>query len=371
MSTQITQRVYFPGLNALRFYAAFSVMIVHIGTNFAELRKSAVIYPLLNTLAIDAQSAVNLFFVLSGFLITYLLLDEQARTGALSIRNFYVRRILRIWPLYYLIAFVGFVVLPLALGTAEPFYPITARGIVLVPLFLANFAGPMGALGHLWSISLEEQFYLIWPWVARDQQRLVKVAVGVIVVKLAILPVIDALGVDSVSLLYTGMRFECMAIGALFAYVYFTRHPALRLIYSRLAQAAALLVLGFIIVQDVPLTTPIIMITSLAFAVLIVNVATNPRSWVKLNYRWMNSLGQISYGIYMYHFPLLYAVLFMLMRAGVPEDDSYRAFLYTVTVSGTLLLSFASYRWFESPLLRLKTRFEVVQRPALRVASVE
>ncbi|MFN8449272.1 MAG: hypothetical protein U0521_11980 [Anaerolineae bacterium] len=84
-----------------------------------------------------------------------------------------------------------------------------------------------------------------------------------------------------------------MAIGALFAYVYFTRHPALRLIYGRLVQAGIqLLVIGFIIVQDVPLTTPIIMITSLAFAVLIVNVATNPRSWVKLNCRWMNSLGR-------------------------------------------------------------------------------
>ncbi|MFN8449274.1 MAG: hypothetical protein U0521_11990 [Anaerolineae bacterium] len=61
MSTQITQRVYFPGLNALRFYAAFSVMIVHIGTNFAELRKTTAVYPLLNALAMDARAPSTCF----------------------------------------------------------------------------------------------------------------------------------------------------------------------------------------------------------------------------------------------------------------------------------------------------------------------
>ncbi|MFN8449271.1 MAG: hypothetical protein U0521_11975 [Anaerolineae bacterium] len=72
----------------------------------------------------------------------------------------------------------------------------------------------------------------------------------------------------------------------------------------------------------------------------------------------------------MYHFPLLYTVLFLLMRAGVWEDDSYRAFLYTVTVSGTMLLSFASYRWFQVAAAALKTHFQVEQRSAW-VASAE
>lgn len=371
MSTQYSRRVYFSGLNALRFYAALSVMIVHISTNFGELRTQSAIYPLLDSLVMDAQSAVNLFFVLSGFLITYLLLDEQARTHTISVRRFYARRILRIWPLYYLIALVGFVVLPLVLGQSYALYAAPTRSIVLVFLFLANFVGPLGALGHLWSISLEEQFYLVWPWVVRDQQRLLKVAFGVIIVKLAITPVIDALHVDSISMLFTSLRFECMAIGAVFAYLYFTRHASLNLLYSRPVQAVALLIIGYVILFDVPLTTLIIMVTSLAFGVLILNVATNPGSWIKLNYGWLNRFGEASYGIYMYHFVLLYVVLFLLKSAGLPEGDTYNALLYVVTIAGTLILSFVSYRWFESPFLRLKTRFGVVEPPAVRVVAVE
>jgi len=75
------QRVYFPNLDSLRFYAAMSVVTVHISTNFGDLRTRPSIYPLLDYLALDAQSAVNLFFVISGFLITYLLFVSSQYFG--------------------------------------------------------------------------------------------------------------------------------------------------------------------------------------------------------------------------------------------------------------------------------------------------
>ena len=74
----------------------------------------------------------------------------------------------------------------------------------------------------------------------------------------------------------------------------------------------------------------------------------------------LNNLGQLSYGIYMYHFPLLYVVLFILRRSGLPEGDTYNALLYGVTVPATLIVSAVSYRWFESPMLKLKARFTVI-----------
>lgn len=358
MSIQSTPRVYFPGLNGLRFYAAMSVLIVHTGTNFGELRTQPAIYPFLNTLALDAQSAVNLFFVLSGFLITYLLLDEKERNSGISVQNFYMRRILRIWPLYYLIALLGFVLMPMVLGRDYALFDPTAHNVVLVFLLLANLVGPLGPLGHLWSISLEEQFYLVWPWVSGRHELLLKTAFGVLFVKIMLIPVIAYINIDSITHLFMSLRFECMAIGALFAYVYFTKHAVLRLIYSRAVQLVALLVVGYLILNDVPLLTTTTMIMSVAFGVLIVNIATNPHFPLKLEHPLLNRLGQISYGIYMYHFPLLYVVLFLLRNSEIAEgSEPYKAILYGMTIGGTLLLASVSYRWLEQPLLRLKGRF--------------
>jgi len=336
-----------------------SVLIVHTGTNFGELRTQAAIYPLLTLLAMDAQSAVDLFFVLSGFLITYLLLAEEERTQTISVSRFYIRRILRIWPLYYAIALLGFIVLPLILGPSYEFYTASPKSVILVMLLLANFVGPLGPLGHLWSISLEEQFYLVWPWVSRNPQRLLKVAFGIIIVKLAIAPVIDMLHNDSISALFTGLRFECMAIGAVFAYLYFTNHASLRILYSRAAQGITVLIIGYLIVFDVPLTIVNTMIASIAFGILILNVATNPNLGVKLENRITFSLGKISYGIYMIHFPLLYVIIFLLQKSGLEEgSEAYKFVLYAATILGTLGLAALSYRWFEGPILRLKDRFE-------------
>ena len=116
-------KVYFPGLNGLRFFAAMAVVVTHIelvkhfmglpnlwgnhSSNILTL-KSAV-----NTFVFEAGGlGVYFFFVLSGFLITYLLLVEKAKTGTIAVKKFYLRRILRIWPLYYLIVILGFFVVP-------------------------------------------------------------------------------------------------------------------------------------------------------------------------------------------------------------------------------------------------------------------
>src|SRR4026208_162751 len=104
-----TERVYFPNLNGLRFIAALLVIMQHI-----EQIKS--MYGIANRwsspfMQVIGEQGVSLFFVLSGFLITYLMLEEEKKTGTIQIRNFYRRRILRIWPLYFLIGFLALAVL--------------------------------------------------------------------------------------------------------------------------------------------------------------------------------------------------------------------------------------------------------------------
>ena len=104
-------RVYFPGLNGIRFLAALAVMICHM-----EMTKHWFHEPNIYTVSfvggVLGDIGVILFFVLSGFLITYLLLQEQQDLGTIKIKQFYIRRILRIWPLYYMVILLGLFVLP-------------------------------------------------------------------------------------------------------------------------------------------------------------------------------------------------------------------------------------------------------------------
>jgi len=356
-----SEHVYFPGLNALRFYAAISVVIAHIATNFGDLRKQSSAYPLLDALVIDAQTAVSLFFVLSGFLITYLLLAERGKTGTIRIRQFYTRRILRIWPLYYGIAFICFVLLPPLLGSSYFLYSPPLRSVLLVIFLLPNWVGPLGPLGHLWTIGLEEQFYIVWPWVAKNPERLLKVIFGIVFLKLVLAPVVSAFNSDAMMNLFLGSRFECMAIGALGAYLYYENHRLLRLIYDWRVQAFTWMAFIFLMLVDVPVTAVVNFVVSIIFVVLILNISTNPNGWLKIENPVLNYLGTISYGIYMVHFPVLYVLLFMLREWGVEEGHVYNLIAYTVTIGLTLLIAAASYRWFESPFIKLKSRFAVVQ----------
>jgi peptidoglycan/LPS O-acetylase OafA/YrhL len=348
--------LHFPNLNALRIYAAVCVVIAHIALNFAEFRAVAAQYAWLEALILDAQTAVSLFFVLSGFLITYLLLAERERHGAISIRRFYLRRILRIWPLYYLIAVVGFLLLPPLLGPEYFLYNAPARSILLVVFMLPNFVGPLGPLGHLWTIGLEEQFYLVWPWAARRESLLLKVIFGVIFIKLALAPVVYAFNNDAILIFFLGMRFECMALGGLAAWLYHRRHPLLRWLYSR----PTLLLVGtgmlYLLLVDVPVTALNNALVGTLFAVLILNLATHPRLPVRLQGPVWETLGNLSYGVYMFHFPLLYVVLYGMRALGIPEGDATNVLLYAITLGGTFLLAGLSYRFFEKPFLALKGR---------------
>jgi len=110
--------------------------------------------------------AVICFFVLSGFLITYLLLAEERHTGSISTRDFYARRILRIWPLYYVLVLAAFFVfprIPVFAGALKFPEESRARSFFLYMSIFPNLAAPFPYLGHLWSIGVEEQFYIAWP----------------------------------------------------------------------------------------------------------------------------------------------------------------------------------------------------------------
>jgi peptidoglycan/LPS O-acetylase OafA/YrhL len=159
------QKIHFSGLNTLRFFAAYLVVLHHGET----IRAKNGLFNLEHySLFRNGSLAVSFFFVLSGFLITYLLLFEKERTGDISLRKFYMRRVYRIFPLYYLLVFIGLVAIPTFLSVINynyemPYDTLTAGALFL--FFLSFVVNPLYGshlLESLWSIGVEEYFYLIW-----------------------------------------------------------------------------------------------------------------------------------------------------------------------------------------------------------------
>ena len=166
---QQKHKIFFPNLDGLRFLCFLSVFLFHsFSTNYSNINESTTYIFIKKTLFGNGNLGVNFFFVLSGFLITFLLIKEKAFKGKINIVNFWIRRILRIWPLYFFCVFFGFVIFPLIKiffgqvpnENANPIYYI---------FFINNFdfinkgLPDASVLGVLWSVAIEEQFYFFWP----------------------------------------------------------------------------------------------------------------------------------------------------------------------------------------------------------------
>jgi len=356
---------YLPGLNALRFYAAVSVVVSHCVTDFTWLRPAtASPHTPLEVFFLSGADAVALFFVLSGFLITYLLLNEQRATGSIAVGNFYRRRALRIWPLYFALVAVGALLAPLFVAnpTATPIPLPTYVHSALVALLLPNVAaafGSLGVLGHLWSIGIEEQFYAAWPWVIRKAHHFLPLLLVVIVGKPFLEALVNAAGSPVLIRVVADARFECMAIGAAAAYLYAYHRAQLSLLYRRYVQRGAWLLFVVIAALPTPDHSLWYSAASVVFAIIILNVATNPQSIVNLESARTRQLGDLSYGIYMWHYPLL----FLLRLALNGADGWYDVLLYPLGVVLSLLAAAVSYRWLETPFLRLKGRYTVALTP--------
>lgn len=367
---------YFPSLNGLRFLAAFLVVMHHS----ESIKKKNHIPDLYGyTLFRNGSTAVSFFFVLSGFLITYLLLKELAQSGSVSIPQFYKRRVLRIWPLYYLLVILGLSI-PLVLHAVgipykEPFQPgeVWYYYVFFLP-FLVNLLFPPGLLDPLWSIGVEELFYLFWaPLVKLFNRWLPWVLAGVVVLKTGLLLWAEF---NQESRLMVGLiktlQFEAMAIGGLGAYwLYHRKRPIHQhFLFSRGAQLLfytllLVKVLGFTpiaktypgLVFDALLATPVlsVLLVSSLFLWLILNTAINPQAYFRLESRPMRFLGEISYGIYMYHL-LVVSVIALGLKGLLGSLPPMAAFAgwYALVGGGTIVVAWLSKRYFEDFFLKWK-----------------
>jgi peptidoglycan/LPS O-acetylase OafA/YrhL len=351
-------RDYFRGFDGLRGMAVAMVLVGHLVQQDSHL-PTALPRVLAIPLGSAVGSGVDLFFVLSGFLITTILIAERGKPA--SMRVFWVRRFLRIFPPYYALLAVLLVVYP-------------TDSIKWAAVYLSNYyyivTGLSEPLSPTWSLAVEEHFYLLWPLVAltlppgRAKQVLVW---GVIPFSILSTVVLGYLGVDTLKMLtYKGThaRALSLAIGCLIAIV---RTEGDRLGYRRTIAGI------YVLLATVGLAAwtaderfhPLV--TQMRFALVSVSLFllclhANPAGYVLRALEWepLASLGRISYGVYLYHMP----VFFLVAHYSADLGNSYLMFAVLVfsKVAGTVVVASVSFAYLERPALRLKSKWSTAIR---------
>ena len=371
---------YFNGLNALRFFAASLVVFHHA----EQIRSKSGLFNLKSfSFFNNGGIAVAFFFILSGFLITYLLLKERSSSGVISIKKFYYRRILRIWPLYYLLVFLGTLLIPFLISYLNISYemPYTFSEVILFFVFFAPFMVTF-IFGHhllepLWSIGVEEIFYIFWaPLLNYVNLSVAKISVFIIVFKFLLVWFSPYFIENELYFQLLGkLQFESMAVGALGAVWVFNYQEQLRssiFIFHRLSQIILMSLITIRIVFFEYLISNVnvfafiqgTFIFNLAvnflFLWLILNVSLNKDSLIKFNSRVFNFLGDISYGIYMYHMLVIFTIMLLLKDYLIRINEiSATILFYFLVFSGTIFVSYVSKQYFENYFIKLKSKYRL------------
>jgi len=375
-----SRKIYFPGLNGLRFWAAFLVILHHV-EQFKLWQGLPNVFKN-NFFEAVGHQGVSLFFVLSGFLITFLLLAEYEKTHHIAIKSFYIRRILRIWPLYYLIMIMGLFILPLfiTIGPVSQLHEHYTLKIVLFMIMLPNVLrvteAPIVGANQAWSVGVEEQFYILWPLLIRTFRKvLIKFLVIFIVLKFSV-TVFMAVSLDyflspdhqymmyfrTIQRFWDLFQIEQMSLGAIGAYVlFYKKDKILNVLYHPISQIVMAVGIVFILTVRFKFIGQTLL-DALLFTILIINVSTNKKFVLKLENRFYTYLGNISYGIYMYHTLCIATVITILQKAGLDQGNQaiFNALLYTSSIVLTIVIASLSYKYFESFFLKQKERFMIV-----------
>jgi peptidoglycan/LPS O-acetylase OafA/YrhL len=360
---------YRPELDVLRFFAFLTVFLFHFNHPaefYVQHGIPRVIAVAVTSLIEGGVFGVDLFFVLSAYLITELLFREKDLCGSLDVKGFYLRRILRIWPLYFF--YIGLALIP----AFNPDHVFTWRHAVAYLLLAGNWSviawgWPLHSIiGPLWTVSIEEQFYLLWAPIVRNlsRNRLSAAAIGMLVISnlTRIVMILVHGGMNSVWC-NTLSRLDPIAAGILVAAVLRGGLPNFKL-----GTRLGMLLIGIIplalvanywkihepeSLQWVPTMVgfPVVAASCVLIMLAVLGVQLEmPRSLLYL--------GKISYGLYVYH-----ALGNVLSNRLIPVHTAFiqLALRPVAALAITLILASVSYAVLESPFLKLKKRFAHVE----------
>jgi peptidoglycan/LPS O-acetylase OafA/YrhL len=306
-----------------------------------------------------AKFGVFIFFALSGFLITYLLLLEKEKRR-INIQQFYLRRILRIWPLYFFylgIVFITYYVYNIPYPGTLPFYLFFTAN---VPYIIQS---PLPLVTHYWSLAAEEQFYLFWPWLiswlkTNLFQWLAALIAVVIGVKLFLHFVLH---IDFSQTVIDAFPFHCMMMGGAGAILYKKQNKTfLRIATHKVTQVVAWFSIGLVVLNRFHIASVLdTEIISLFTVFIIVAQITQKNRLINLEQSGFDFLGKISFGIYIYH-PLVIFLLSKLIGPLTLPTISKYILTYVAVFSATIAVAFVSYNYLEHYFLKLKHRFSVL-----------
>jgi peptidoglycan/LPS O-acetylase OafA/YrhL len=356
-----TGRFYRPELDALRFIAFLMVYLCH------TLPVEPTSAHWLRSISYSLSFGVPVFFALSAYLITQLLLMEKRRDGSVRVQAFYLRRILRIWPLYFPVLGCGYAIL----RRHMPF-PLTALAAYVFFVgnwYTAFFDYLPGPLLPLWSITVEEQFYLVWPAILRNAGRrrlfLVCFSMWVISQVVVIALCLQHTFIEPTLWANSLTHLQYLALGASVSIYFNGDVPRFRK-SARIAMFAMAVLLfvapGVIFMPHLylepksDLNTWVWLLSAGAATTLLLLAFLGSNSegiWSPFRY-----LGKISYGLYVFHMPCLLGLAIISARLHLRQS------VLAAPILGlpiTIAIAAASYRFFESPFLRIKERYEIVK----------
>ncbi len=369
-----TNKTFFSGLNELRALAALMVVLHHI--EFFKFRDNipcsitgGQFSYLINNLG---HNSVNLFFVISGFLITTILLEEKEKSNKINLKKFYLRRALRIWPLYFLILIVAFLFIPYVTKnvsefTLTSFYygKITDvknynfKSILMYFTFLSNLAliwhnKFVAAASQTWSVSIEEQFYIIWPLFIIVFNK--KTMIILLFLFILFYFLIFYSSNNLLALIKYVFMFQNIFWGALGAYFYNLFPRIIKKVSSNTLLFIMILFSTFLLLSAQVLSVNIQNnIISILF-LFILFFTINDDNILSFRSEFISKLGVISYGIYMFHPLVMYFVFPFANKYFLSNLIIYNIVVYILVFSLTIMISHFSYKYFESYFLRIKEK---------------
>ena len=360
------EKKYYPQLDSIRAFAFLSVFFYHTlhpskGNTFV----SNFFYLIWSNLHLG----LDVFFVLSSFLLTFLGIKEFRKKGEFSIKNFYLRRILRIWPLYYLILFFSFVVLNYV--KEKYAISITLPDASWYIFFISNFYDKPHVfyLKMLWTLSVEEQFYILWGiCLLYFQKSILKVILVLFILSLLFNFISWYNNAQTYTNTFTYLLD--MMVGAYAAYVLLNPNKIIRIILRVKGNWEKLFytflpicfVIYFLLVNNVELNFESLLdeIFRVLFVIycgaLILHQMLNDTPFFNLkSNKFLIYTGKISYGLYCYHGIVITFTNILLIKIGI----HYNPFLVSILILAlTYLIASLSYKFLEKPFLKLKIKIE-------------
>lgn len=364
--SEFRNSTYFPSLNGIRAICAILVIkehakwAVHGAPRMLEW----------------GFLGVDMFFIISGFLITTLLLRERDRSGEINLKQFYVRRTLRIFPIYYLVIGLLFILAVVTYKHSPKTWELYKWSFPIFMLYLQDIVPvSLGVLFHTWSLSMEEQFYLVWPAI---EKYLRKSLVVPLLLVLIVFWQIFNFGYMSGALtsIYGGpegpqrpvflITFTPILVGVLAAHAMHDRNVGAtltNLLKSRWMPPALLIAAALACEYSTQLQGLTRLTVHLLMGLMLLAVVVNPRGFFSrtLQSKAMSYLGSISYGIYLYHTIVFWIVGRLCESRGIilaPVEFFFVVMLISIALAAL------SFKYFEAPIMNMRHR-----KPALNATG--